>query len=161
MFVTEMQHCSTSAPFHWQHSDNSFTFNFSPEINPSLPQSIMDLNKSCPRHAADSDASSGFAFNFQIPAGTEQKSDPEAQIGKQKSDPEAHIEKTMMSEAAQGLESTVDLKPKSKKKKKKKSGVGGREEAVAENVNKTKEEAPKQETTELVSEKTHSLCLSK
>ncbi|KAG7335587.1 hypothetical protein KOW79_000280 [Hemibagrus wyckioides] len=53
-----------------------------------------------------------------------------------------------MSEAAQGLESTVDSKPKSKKKKKKKSGAGGREEAV----NKTREEAPKQGSTELTPE---------
>ncbi|KAK3551536.1 hypothetical protein QTP70_017344 [Hemibagrus guttatus] len=145
-----MQHCSTSAQFHWQRSDNSFAFNFSPEIAPSLPQSIMDPNESHPGHAVDSEASSGFAFNFQIPAGAEQKGDPEPHTGEQESDPEPHTGKTVMSEAAQGSESTVDSKPKSKKKKK--SGVGGREVAVAGNVNKMSEEAPKQESTELVRE---------
>ncbi|MCI4374235.1 hypothetical protein PGIGA_G00004060, partial [Pangasianodon gigas] len=118
-----MQHSSTSAPFRWQRSDNSFAFNFSPEIAPSMPQSIMDPNESHPGHAADSEASLGFAFNFQIPAGTEQKSDLKPSAGK-----------TVMSEAAKGSESSADSKPNSKKKKKKKkSGAGGGEEAVPEN----------------------------
>ncbi|MCJ8728372.1 hypothetical protein PDJAM_G00003820 [Pangasius djambal] len=138
-----MQHSSTSAPFRWQRSDNSFTFNFSPDIAPSSPQSIMDPNESHPGHVADSEPSSGFAFNFQIPAGTEQKSDLEPSAGK-----------TVMSEVAQGSESSADSKPnsKKKKKKKKKSGAGGGEEAVPENVNKPREEAPRQESTELTPE---------
>ncbi|KAF4087579.1 hypothetical protein AMELA_G00072170 [Ameiurus melas] len=137
-----MQHSSTSAPFQWQRSDNSFAFNFSPEITSSSPQSIMDPNEPHLGHAADSDAGSGFAFHFQIPAGTEQKSDPKPSAGK-----------TVMSEAAQSSESSADSKPKAKKKKKKKkSGAGGGEEAEPENVNKTREEAPKQESTGLTPE---------
>ncbi|XP_060777151.1 UPF0488 protein C8orf33 homolog isoform X2 [Neoarius graeffei] len=100
----------------------------------------MDPLAARPGHAADSETSSGFAFNFQIPAETEQKSDPKLNTG--------------TSEAAQG--SSVDSKPKAKKKqqkkKTKKSGAGGGEEAVPENLNKLREEAPTQDTTELTPE---------
>ncbi|XP_027034928.1 UPF0488 protein C8orf33 homolog isoform X1 [Tachysurus fulvidraco] len=130
---TRMQMRGNSAPFHWQRSDNSFSFTFSPVISPSPPQSIMDPDESQTGHAADSESSSGFAFNFRIPAESEQKSDPEPCTGK-----------TVMSETAQGSESSTSKK---KKKKKKKPGA-----AVEENVNKTREEAPKQESTELTPE---------
>lgn len=97
----------------------------------------MDPNEGRP---AESEASSGFTFNFQIPTVVKQTSDPNPTAGK-----------TAISEASQGSESTADSKPKPKKKKKK-PGAGGGQEAVPENENKTRDEVPKRESVELTPE---------
>ncbi|XP_062847901.1 UPF0488 protein C8orf33 homolog [Trichomycterus rosablanca] len=129
---------SVSSDFHWQHSDNSFTFNFLPDAGTSVSQYIMSLEETQPVQTEVSETSSGFAFNFQIPSATEGN--------------EAKSKDSEMNEIVdQTSELSVDAKPKTKKKKKKKATGDSerREDDLLKNGKKKLEEAPKQENVVL------------
>lgn len=138
-FVTEPQggNNSTQADFHWKHSDNSFAFNFLPEASSSLNHTAATPleTQAQPGQGNGSDTGSGFTFNFQIPAGTSETS--AMQTGRN----EIGINASELSEDSS--------RSKAKKKKKKKKGERGEETGLQ---NKIVEEAPKHESTELVSE---------
>ncbi|KAM9488558.1 UPF0488 protein C8orf33 homolog isoform 2-T2 [Clarias gariepinus] len=108
---------------------------------PVSSQGVMNPNEAPTGQATDLEVGSGFAFNFQIPVKTERESDPGPDTGK-----------SAKSEVARDLGESADLKPKAKNKKKKKPAAGGGEKAVQEKGSNLREEAPKQEKTELTPE---------
>ncbi|XP_066539987.1 UPF0488 protein C8orf33 homolog [Hoplias malabaricus] len=140
-----LQGVSSSTPdtFHWQRSDHSFAFNFLTEASPSQTSAIAAPAESqaqaqSGQDPVNSDTSSGFTFNFQIPAESARGGDLETgaiQIGKT----EAGITATSQ---------RVDAS-KTKGKKKKNKGGGGVELGPQK---MSIEEAPKQESRDMTPE---------
>ncbi|KAI4898055.1 hypothetical protein NFI96_002826 [Prochilodus magdalenae] len=135
---------STQTDFHWKRSDNSFAFNFLPAAMSSLTHTTTAPAEAqvLPRDGEGSDTGSSFTFNFQIP--TEQSGGLENDA--------VQAGKTEMVVTA--VEPSADSsKSKAKKKKKRKGGgTGGQSDGLQKNMNKTIEEAPKQEKIELTPE---------
>lgn len=126
---------STQADFHWKQSDNSFTFNFLPEVQPCLIHSLVE-----PRQAGGSDTGSTFAFNFQIPLQTAESGRPE--------DEAMQTESTEIGEATTELSADASRNKVKKKKQKKKKG-GEEVDKQQKKINNVIEEAPRQENAEM------------